>query len=234
MGASRVNRTTTYEKGIFVDGRSLSDTLDRDSNQSHFTVTASVTRLTSIDLSADVIDDRFVADYLEVRSYRYLAGLSFRPLAFIRGRVRVGHREVPDGQGVPGYGGPTLDVDATMPLFSFGTLRGRAERDITYSARRNAAGGRSVNVLKRYRGDVRFGLPLSLVANPYYGTERSEFVEEGLESSFRPPRLNRFGTTLLRAFGRSFRAGGTVEAIEFVGSRSGRRVSYFVTAEWTP
>ena len=234
MGASRISRTTTYEKGIFVEGRSLSDTLDRESDRSRYTLTASITRLTSLDLSADVIDDRFAADDLEVRSYRYLAGLSFRPLAFIRGRVRVGHREVPEGQGVPGYGGPTLDVDASMPLFSFGILSGRAERDIIYAARRNAAGGRSINVLKRYRGDVRFGLPLSLVANPYYGTERSESVEEGLESSFRPTRLNRFGTSLLRAFGRSFRVGGTVEAIEQAGSPGGPRVSYFVTAEWTP
>jgi hypothetical protein len=234
MGAARISRTIEYERGVFVEGRSLSDTLDRESDRSRYTLTASITRLTSFDLSADVIDDRFVADNLEVRSYRYLAGLSFRPLAFIQGRVRVGHREVPEGQGVPGYSGPTLDVDATMPLFSFGTLHGRAERDITYSARRNVAGGRSINVLKRYRGDLRFGLPMSLVANPYYGTERSELVEEGFASSSRQIRLNRFGTSLLRAFGRSFRAGGTVEAIEQAGSPGGPRMSYFVTAEWTP
>jgi hypothetical protein len=234
LAASRSERTITYEKGIVVDGESLSDSLDRESDRSRYTLTASITRLTNVELSADVIDDLFVADDLEVRSYRYLAGFTFRPLAFITGRIRVGHREVPEGQGVPGYGGPTLNIDAGMPLFSFGTLRGRAERDITYQARRNATGGRSISVLKRYRGDVRFGLPLSLVANPYYQTERSEFVEEGFESSVRPTRFNRFGTSLLRAFGRSLRVGGTVEAIEHAGSPGGPRVSYFVTAEWTP
>jgi len=189
-----------------------------------------LTRLTSLRLSADVLDDRFLRDDLKVRSYRYVGGLEFSPLAFIRGRVAAGYRKLADGQGVPGYTGSTLSIAATIPLPRFGTLTGTSDRDITYAL--TPGGERSTFLVNRYGGDVRMGLPLSLIAGPFYSFEQSKDLG-GAASSTSRRKLHRYGGSLFRAFGRSFRVGGTVEAVETGGSDT-RRVGYFITAEWTP
>jgi hypothetical protein len=228
------DRKSNYESDVLVEGASLDSTLGRESVTNHYQLQCAVTRLTSLTFSTDIVDDRFLADDKRVRSYRYLGGLEFSPLAFIRGHVQVGHRALPEGQGVPGYSGPTYLVGATMPLLGLGTLTANASRDITYSARRTLDGGRSTYVLNRYGGELRFGLPLSLVATGFYGVESALFPNRVQDLTAQLNRLHRYGGSLLRAFGRSLRVGGTVEAVEQNGLGTARQVSYFATAEWTP
>lgn len=230
--ASRTHREVTHEAIDPGDESSVSNALDRQTVTYRYQAHFGLTRLTTVLLSADLIDDLFLADDKKVDSYRYTAGFQFSPLAFIRGRVLVGYRRLPEGQGVSGYNGKLLGVGATIPFFHFGTIGGSAEQDTTYLLSPSIGGpARGTVLVTRYRGDLRLQFPLSLVGAGHYEIDRIEDVQQLGARSGR--RLRRYGGSLFRAFGRTLRLGGTIQGERFEGAPSGR-TRYFVSAEWTP
>src|SRR5262249_54040475 len=132
-GVSRISRTSTYDRALLRSGVDVAARLDRESTTTRYETGFALIQLTTLKLTGDVIDDRFVADALKVRSYRYLGELDFSPLAAIHGRIAAGYRKLEEGQGVPGYNGSALYVSATTPLSRFGTFMVSSDRDITYS-----------------------------------------------------------------------------------------------------
>jgi hypothetical protein len=228
--ATRIYRDWVYDKSARVDGANVGARLDRDSVVDRYDARCALSRLTTLVVSADVIDDRFLVDGLPVRSYRYLGGFTFKPLAFVQGSVMAGYRRLAPGQGVASYEGSTFAGALTMALFRFGDVTQTADRDVTFSLSATRPGERSTVLVTRYRTSLHLQMPLSLIAAPYYANEQPRDLNPGAKVAGRTERL---GGSLFRAFGRSLRLGGGVETVRTRGS-SVRPTSYFATAEWTP
>jgi hypothetical protein len=219
LSAGVEGREQHYLFGSHLLGtRDVRDALDRRTRTAAAGLRYALTPRTTMVASAELIEDRFLRDVSEVRSYRYLGGFEFSPRALIRGRVLAGLREFPaSAGGAPSYRGPALVVDASIPFLRWALLSARAESDVFYSAasvRSLVERLRDTSVYRRYRLELAAGLPLELLATTFVERNEARSVlpvpVDGGGVVTRVERVHSVGGSLLRRFGANLRLGGGV------------------------
>ena len=233
-----------YEPGVEINGDSVSESLDRDSQRLQASASLVLTNFTTLVLEADRQEDTFVSDPTlqdpVALSYRYAAGFNFVAGGLFSGRLRLGWRDYPSGQAaVPEASGTLVEASLTTSAGRLGRVTLDGARDITYAAER-VDGQRNSYVMNRYGVQLDTELPASLVARGWLRWEKADYVlpyEQGDVSLDRNDTVNTQGLGLFRAFGKTFSLGGTIEwsrrASDVTGLDYVRR-AYGITAEWTP
>ncbi len=233
-----------YEPGVEINGDSVSESLDRDSQRLQGAARLVLTNFTTLVLEADRQEDTFVSDPTlqdpVALSYRYAAGFDFVAGGLFTGRLRVGWRDYPSGQdAVPEASGTLLEASLTTSAGRLGRVTLDGARDITYAAER-VDGQRNSYIMNHYGVQLDTELPADLVARGWLRWEKADYVlpyEQGDGSLDRSDTVNIQGLGLLRAFGKTFSLGGTIEwahrASDVTGFDYTRR-AYGITAEWTP
>ncbi len=199
-GTSRVYRFGTS----LLRGTEPREALDRNSLSASLEARLALTHLTTLMVSAEGIEDRFLsvglsarpevttggrstgfgigaADSRRAQSFRYLGGFEFGQRAFINGKVLAGYREFPGtaGQTAPAYRGPALSIGATLPVLRLGRLTVNAERDVNFAVSTRAGREerfRNTYVSSRYSGQFSFELPLDLAGRLTAGYEQLRYV----------------------------------------------------------
>lgn len=202
IGTSRVYR---FESSL-LRGVDVREALDRNTLSATVEGRVALTNLTTLLLSAEGIEDRFLSAGLSatpslilavptsdplgakdltpsrrVQSFRYLGGFEFGQRAFINGKVLAGYRGFPGtgGQAAPAYRGPALSIGATLPLMRLGRLAISADRDVNFAATSTAVGEnrlRNTYVSSRYAGQFSFELPFDLTGRASAGYEQLRYV----------------------------------------------------------
>lgn len=200
IGSSRVYR---FESSV-LRGVDVKEALDRNTLSASLEGRVALSNLTTLLLSAEGIEDRFLSAGLSTtpnvilgsaalesgsaknlsrraQSFRYLGGFEFGQRAFINGKVLAGYREFPGtgGQAAPAYRGPALSISATLPLMRLGRLAISADRDVAFAV--TASGGsenrlRNTYVSSRYGGQFSFELPFNLTGRASAGYEQLRYV----------------------------------------------------------
>jgi len=244
VSGSQSTVIATFDPEASVDGRAVSQSLDRRSVTRRVELSVPLTRKTSLLPFVDLIDDRFLqaSPGLKptVESQRYGAALSFSELAFLTGTLAAGVRHFGSSQGVPPYSGPFLSASLNSP-FVIGThLVLSANRDVTYSAVASSSGeGRNTYVLSVYRAEVVFELPLRFHGRVSGGYLESRYLLSPDADSVSVPRRDHGwieGGALLRHFGRHLSLGGRVQhesRTSPVTSRSYDGMAYGLAGEVT-
>ncbi len=232
FGTGRVHR---YDS-LLVDGADAKDTLDRNSLIATGEARIALTSLTTLFLSAEALEDRFLSAGLNprvtttssghltaeppgrlVQSQRYLCGFELGARALIAGRVLAGYRQFPSGSvSAPPYRGPVAAVSVTTPVLAQGRLDLSADRDVFYSA--SPAGTaderlRNSYVVARYGGQLTFDLPFDFIGRASVMYEQARYVlpDSGSEGSVRrADNRTTLSSSLLRRFGDNLRVGGNV------------------------
>jgi hypothetical protein len=242
-------KESTYESGVLVQGDDVKAALDRRTETGTVQLDYAITPRTSLQASARAQEDRFLAETRpeldSASSFLYQGGFSFSPSAFINGKVLAGVREYrrESDQAVPPFRGLNLSIDASMPFLLRSRLNVLAGRDVFYAvtrARTRDGSQRNTYVSLRYGGNLTFELPWSLIGRVSGEIEKADYLlpyELDGAGVDRVDRLRTAGLTLLRAFGRSLRVGGTVEWSRRTSNFPGlgyKRMSYGLTAELAP
>jgi hypothetical protein len=241
-----------FEQGVQVRGQSVKSALDRDTRVLSGQFTYALSPRTDFLATADLLEDSFPSTLSsagtdEVRSARFLAGLSFNRGALLSGSLRAGLRRFPRraGQNAPEYSGLGLAANLGLPIGARARLSLNANRDVNYAV---AAGQdergtrRNTYVSELYGGQLDFELPLSLVARGLLSHERADYllpqaVAPGAAALERQDDVTTWGGALLRAFGKSLRVGVNVERARRSSNLGGfgyQRTSYGLTAEYLP
>lgn len=252
----RVTLTTTmtggrfrYQSGVSVLGQDVKSSLDRDTRQLSATLGYALSKRTSLVVSGDRLEDKFLdaapGSEDTVRSYRLSGGFTFGVGALFTGQARAGWRHFPetDAALVPGFDGLALGVDLGVPVGRLGSLQLLASRDVSYAVARvptPEGPRRNSFVAARFGGTLNTELPLSLIVRPALFFDRADyilpFVQDGRPLD-RQDRVRTVSVALLRAFGQSLRVGGTIEWARRESDLNGfdyKRRSYGLTAEYTP
>jgi len=227
-------------------GRSVQRALDRNELTGTAQLRFALTSQTTLLLSVDAIEDRFLKQTIEprtTRSYRYLGGFEFGERALVNGKVLAGFREFPSGQGSPAYRGPAIAVSVSTPLLRLGRLTGFAERDVFYSVSSAVV----VNEVLRnsfastsFRFEASVELPFDLIGRGSFGLQEAKYI---LPFQFRNTAFQRVdhlwttGGSILRRFGDSVRIGGTLSWSRRVSNAPGfsyEGFRYGVQAEVVP
>lgn len=204
-----------------LGGRSIKDILDRNTFTGTLQARYALTRRTTLLLSAEEIEDRFLSRInfaRRARSVRYLGGFELGRRALVSGQVLAGFRQFPavTSQVAAPYRGPALAIDASIPLFRFGRLNGMAQRDVFFSAARFRVPGdvlRNSYVASRYGGEAVFQLPFDLIGTGLVRYEQNKYALPFLRGGIPVRRVDHFwavGGSLLRRFGDSVRIGGSL------------------------
>lgn len=206
--------------------------LDRDTLTATGELRLKLTTLTTAVGRAEAISDRFRqqrdASRL-TRSYRYLAGFQFDPLAAVNGTVMGGFREVPASSSgsLPPYRGAVFLASTAVPLFGRARLSIDGQRDVVFAATEaESAAGRLRNsyVSTRVAGHLELGLPFELLGRAGGGIEEARYLRPyPLGTSFlrRADHLYTADASLLRLVGASLRVGGTVSFSRRVSNQPG-------------
>jgi len=159
---------TTFAPGTFRLGGNVKEAMDRNTLTATGQLRHALTPRTSLVLSADALEDRFISQPPDMprvrRSYRLLGGLEFSKRAVVSGKLLVGMREFPGtlAQGSPPYRGPIGEVDLTLPLGRVASLRFQGLRDVLYASSLVEVGAlryRNAFIYERLLGEAF--LPLS-------------------------------------------------------------------------
>ena len=244
-GTSRVYRFGTS----LIRGTEAREALDRNTLSASLEGRLALTNLTTLLVSAEGIEDRFLSAGLSskpdvasggafgaaaspsrrVQSFRYLGGFEFGQRAFMSGKVLAGYREFPgtEGQAAPAYRGPALSIGATLPVLRLGRLAVSAERDVNFAVTTRSGREerlRNTFVSSRYAGHFSFQLPLDLTGRASAGYEQLRYVFPDLLASGyvrRVDNLYTVGGSLLRRLGDSVRLGGAVAWVRRVSTVEG-------------
>jgi len=166
--AQAAGEVITFSAGTFRLGGNVKEAMDRNTLTATGQLRHTLTPRTSVVLSADVLEDRFISQPPHLprvrRSYRYLGGLEFGERAVVSGRVLVGMRHFPGtlAQGSPPYKGPIGTADLTLPVGHAARLRFQGLRDVLYASSLVEVGDvryRNAFIYQRYWGEAF--LPLS-------------------------------------------------------------------------
>ncbi len=244
LGGSVAENRFRYEAGIEVNGDLVSESLDRDGQSLQGQASLVLTNFTTLVLEAGRQEDTFVSDPTlqdaVALSYRYAGGFNFVAGGLFTGHFRVGWRAYPSGQqAAPEASGTLLEASLVTGAGRLGRLTLDGARDIAYAAER-VDGQRNSYVSSRYGVRLDTELPASLVARGWLGWQQADYVlpyEQGDQSVDRKDTVRIQGLGLLRAFGKTFSVGGTIEwsrrASDVPGFDYVRR-AYGITAEYTP
>lgn len=238
----------TFEGGVIVNGADVKRALDRSTLTGQLEALYTVTSRTSLLVSAEAIEDRFLRQLTGTRiaqSRRYLAGVVTGRHAPVSGRLLAGLREFPStaSQGAPPYRGPALAMSVSAPIPAVGRLEALAERDILFAV---SPGGtptdqlRNTYVSTRYRAEVTATLPLDLVGRGVMGVEEARYVLPIPRHDIPTPRMDRVysaGGSVLRPVGDSLRIGGSITWTRRVSNFEGasyQGMRYGIEAELNP
>lgn len=244
LGGSVSETRYRYEEGVLVNGDSVAASLDRDSQLLQADADFKLTNFTTLVFEAGRQEDTFVSDTTlsdpVALSYRYAAGFSFTTGGLFTGDFRAGWRSYPAGQeAAPPADELLLDAHLSTSAGKLGRLTLEAGRDVTYAADQ-IEGVRNSYVMNRYGVALDTELPASLVARGFLRWERADYTlpydVDGVAVD-RKDTVRTQGLGLLRAFGRAFRVGGTIEWSQRESEVPGfdyTRRAYGITAEYTP
>lgn len=237
-----------YEKNVLVGDDEVAQSLNRDRTTTSFAFGYALTKRTSLKGQAELMDDVFLGTATDpadetVRSYRYLGGITFSPIAKIQGEALAGWRHFPGGRSdsAPAYDGLTLEVRLQIPVGSGLALA--ALRDVYYAVgqTRTALGTRRNSfVSSRYSATMGFDMPLQLIARGTVQFWRADYIlpyEVDGATLDRADDVWTFGGSLLRRLGPRVALGGTVEHSTRATNAPGLRYGgtrYGVTAEVYP
>jgi len=135
VGVRVGRRHVDYSGDATYDGQSVREQLNRTETPVDLTLRYQVTPLTSLIVLAGRQEDRFELDPLrDSNSTRFAVGVNFDPFALIKGSARIGYRRFePLNATVPGYDGPTAQVDLTYVALGSTKVSAQFLRDIQYS-----------------------------------------------------------------------------------------------------
>lgn len=248
LGGGVNSSTFDYQEGVQVAGDLVADSLDRDTRTYNGTLSYILTPRTTLVFGADVVEDTF-ADAPSVaetaRSYRYTGGFSFAAGGLFTGQAHAGWRHFPQTRTevVPAFDGLALGIDLTTHAGRLGTLALLASRDLNYAVQRvpTASGERRNSyVSERYGATLNTELPGSLLARGSLFFDRAQYLLPYLQAGQpldRADKLRTVGVGLFRAFGPTFRVGGTIEWSRRESNAqtfSFQRRVYGLSAEYTP
>jgi hypothetical protein len=246
-------------------GTAVKENQDRDSLVATVELRYALTPLTALLATGDAIEDRFpsVGQFRafpppdpapasalpalnRTRSYRALGGFELGRKASLTGRILAGLRVFPESQagGLPAYQGLALSVRTLAPLpHARGNVSANVERDVLYAA----VGpvnlddpARDAYVSLRVDTTADLELAFGLSVRPRFLFEQSRYLRpygRGPETARRQDNYWQAGGSLLRRFGDSFRAGGTVEYVRRVSNiqlQSFEGWRYGLQAEYQP
>jgi hypothetical protein len=221
VSGSQSTVTATFDPEASVDGRPVSQSLDRRSVTRRAELSVPLTRKTSLLPFVELIEDRFLQASPGLKptvdSQRYGAALSFSELAFLTGTLAAGVRHFGASEGVTPYNGPFLSVSLTSPFVIRTRLVVSANRDVTYSGLAPSSGTiRNTYVISAYRSEVLFELPLKLQGRLFGGYLESRYLapEPGVSDPVARPRRDHGwieGGALLRHLGRHLSLGVRVQ-----------------------
>jgi hypothetical protein len=125
----------TFEQGEVFRGEDLAQRLNRESTSAGGRALVQLTPLTTFVVESDLVRDRFVyRPTQDTDNTRVSVGFEFDPDAVIRGRARLGYRDMrPLGGEALGYEGLTASVDLSYVLLARTRFDARINRDATYS-----------------------------------------------------------------------------------------------------
>lgn len=233
-----------YQEGVEVNGDLVATSLDRDSQRLWADASLELTNFTTLVLEAGRLEDTFVSDTSLLDpvavSYRYAAGFDFVAGGLFTGHFRAGWRSYPaDQEAAPPADEFLLDANLLARAGRLGQLTLELGRDVTYAAERTA-GVRNSYVMNRYGVALDTELPASLVARGFLRWERADYVlpyEVEGDLLERQDDVRTQGLGLFRAFGKTFKLGGTIEWSQRESDVPGfdfTRRAYGISAEYTP
>lgn len=237
-----------------VSGSSVQTALDRNELTGSAQLRYALTSQTTFLVSGDAIEDRFLKETIEprtTRSYRYLGGFEFGERAFINGRILVGIRDIPAGQGTAPYRGPALAVSASVPFLRLGRFAALGERDVFYAVDygiydigSSAVVGnqlvRNSYVSTILRGEATVELPLRFIGRGFFGLQEAKYLVPIRIANTVLDRVEHLwtgGGTILRRIGAKARIGGTLawnRRVSTVPGYSYEGFRYGFTAEIVP
>lgn len=246
LGVSGTGRVYEFAS-LLVGAVNVKENLDRNELTGNAQVRYAMTRRTTLVVSADTIEDRFLSQPRSAsrlsRSYRYLGGFEFGEKALIRGKVLAGVRRFPTSGSAPRYQGPALAVSTAIPLLHYGYMTLIAERDIYYALSPVFVASdrfRNTYVSTRLSGEAVLNLPFSLFGRGTLGLEQAKFLLPYARGDAFVPRVDHLWTasaSVLRAFRTGVRVGGTIQWARRVSSfptHSYEGLRYGVQAEIVP
>lgn len=231
---------------VLIQGRDIRESLDRDDLTGGAQLRYSVSRKTTLLLSADTTGQTFVHQAFPgpgtSRSHRFLGGFEFGERAAINGKVLAGIREFPDApsQAAPPYRGLALDIDASTRLPGSGRLLVQVDRDVRFASATVATENgirRNAYVYARHGALVSFELPFDLIGRGFLRQEQGSYLLSAPDEPLRRDRLWSVGGSLLRRFGDRISIGATLSWFRrrstLPGLSYGRKV-YGLQAEVVP
>lgn len=244
LGGNASKTRYRHEQGVLVSGDAVSASLDRDGQLLQANASLTLTNFTTLVLEAGRQEDTFVSDTTlndrVAKSNRYAAGFNFVAGGLFTGHIRAGWRDYPAGQeAVPPSHGTLLDANLVTKAGRLGQLTLEGGRDITYAAER-VDGQRNSYVTSRYGASLDTELSWSLLVRGFLRWERADYVlpyEQDGAALDRKDTVRTEGLGLLRAFGKTFRVGGTIEWSHRESDLNGfgyDRRAYGLTVEYTP
>jgi Putative beta-barrel porin 2 len=248
LGGAVNTSTFDYQGGVQVGGDLVDNSLDRDTRTYNGSLSYTLTSRTTLIFGADVVEDTFTdapSNADTARSYRYTGGFSFAAGGLFTGEARAGWRHFPqtNAEVVPAFDGLALGVDLATHVGRLGALVLVASRDVNYAVQRvpTVSGlQRNSYVAERYGATLNTELPGSLLARGSILFDRAQYLLPYLESGQlldRADRLRTVGAGLFRAFGSTFRVGGTIEWTTRESNARAfgyKRRVYGLSAEYTP
>jgi hypothetical protein len=124
-----------FDSGEEYNNTSLEQTLNRHTWVVNGTFRYALTPLTTLLISADGIEERFVySPVRDARSIRVMPGVEFKPFALISGTARIGYRSLNFyAPTVPDFSGMVADLNLGYTLLGRTRFGVTAARDIAYS-----------------------------------------------------------------------------------------------------
>lgn len=174
-----------FAPGEFRLGGDIKEAMDRNTLTATGQVRYALTSRTTLVVSADAIEDRFLSDPVPAtrvrQSYRYMGGVELGARAFVTGRLLLGMREFPGApdEGSPSYQGPVVSADLAFPVGRAGRLRLMGDRDVFYASSLVDVGPvryRNGFVLERWAAEALLALPGSLIALVGAGFEEATYL----------------------------------------------------------
>jgi hypothetical protein len=177
FGVRGGRRHVNYSGDSTYGGQSVREQLNRTETPVDLTVRYQMTPLTSLLFQAGRQEDRFELDPLrDSNSTRLSAAVNFDPFALIKGSARIGYRrfELLNAT-IPGYDGPTAQVDLSYVALGSTKIRAQFLRDIQYSYQVTQPyylqTGGTFSVTQRISGPVDAGARLTLQQLAYRNRE---------------------------------------------------------------
>lgn len=135
IGVKGGRRHVDYANDSIYNGQSVQEQLNRAETSVDLTLRYQATPLTNLLFQVGRREDRFELDPLrDSDSTRFSVGVNFDPFALIKGSARIGYRRFePLNATIPGYDGPTAQVDLSYVALGATKVSVQFLRDIQYS-----------------------------------------------------------------------------------------------------